>query len=42
MEHPSGIGPGDGDAIVMLDIDTIPKEEGVNGGAPDSVWTVVL
>ena len=39
VEHPPGIGSGDGDAIVMLDVDTIPEEEGVYGGAPDSIWT---
>ena len=39
MKHPFGIGSGDGYAIIMLEIDSITEEEGVDGGAPDSVWT---
>ena len=39
MKHPFGIGSGDGYAIIMLEIDSITEEEGVDGGAPDSIWT---
>ena len=39
MDHPPGVGSGGGDAIIILDVDAIPKEEGINGGAPNSVRT---
>ena len=39
MKHSFGIGSGDGYSIIMLEVDAVTKEEGVDGGAPDAVWT---
>ena len=39
VEHPLGVESGGGNAIIILDIDAIPEEEGINGRAPDSTRT---